>query len=324
MSEEKKEQQDFLSGHEALLNSINSKKETPQEETEPETENSENPASEAAAQKPADEPTRTEPDSEETENSTAAAEEEKSEPEAEVVEQKVVPEVPPVVTEVPAKPAPKKKKPANHEQAVKQRHEAVEKAEVKEVLKFYQKYLKPAAAAIIVICVVVIAVSLVRNNRIKKVAAADSALMSARTAADYQAILEQYGNTPSAPMALMGLAQSKFNDAQPAAAAELYADFVKKYPKHEMTVQAEYNAISCLEAERKYDEAAAAFAAFQKTHEKSHLAPVALLDQGRCLEAMEKYTEARQVYEDVLAFYPDSGWAQLAQDNISIIDSKLK
>lgn len=376
MSEEKKEQQDFLSGHEELLNSINKKpdenpaeepaaeepvevaeteavvEETPApveevieepvvEEPAPVEEVAEEPvAEEAEAEKP--EPVaEPEPVVEEASKAAPVVEEE-PEPVAEapveeepapaieekaeevVVDQKVEDKIPPVVTETPAKPAPKKKKPSNHAEAVKQRHDAMEQAEVKEVLNFIMKYVKPVAAVLIVVCVIVIGKSVLTNNRLKKEAAADKALMEARTVAEYQAVLDNYGNTPSAPMALMGMAQQKFNANATAEASELYKEFTKKYPKHEMAVQAEYNIIHCMEAERQYDAAAAAYGAFRENNQDSHLAPVALLSKARCLEALNKWAEAKQVYEDVLAFYEDTNWAQLAESNITIVDSKLK
>ncbi|WP_372798225.1 tetratricopeptide repeat protein [Pontiella sp.] len=309
MSEEKKEQNDLLSDHEALLNSIK-KPEAAEEEIrpeEPETEEAEVQAEEPAAVAD-EEPVSAEPEED--------AEEE------EIVDQKVEAEVPPVVTEVPAHPAPKKEKPATHAEAVKQRHAATEQAEVKEVLNFYMKYIKPAAAVLIVICLLVIGFSIAKSSRLKKEAAADTALMQARTAADYQAVIDNYGSTPSAPLALLGLAQQKFNAGAIAEAADLYGEFVKKYPRHDNAIQAEYNRINCIEAQGKYAEAAEAYGAFRIAQEKSHLAPQSLLDKGRCLEKLKQFDDARQVYEDVIAFYPDSGWAQLAQNNITILNTR--
>lgn len=358
MSEDKKEQQDFLSGHEELLNSINKKpEETPVEEAAaaaepveaeepaPVAEEAPSPVEEVAepeveqpAEEPEPEPTP-EPVIEEVAEEAPVLEEPAPEPivekpvveeapvvekEEEVVDQKVVAEVPPVVTETPAKPAPKKKKPSNHAEAVKQRHAAAEQAEVKEVLNFIMKYVKPVAAVLIVACVLVIGKSVLSQNRMKKEAAADKALMEARSAADYQKILDDYGNSASAPMALMGLAQEKFNAAAPAEAAELYAEFGKKYPKHEMAPQAMFNEISCMEALQQFDAAATAYGEFKLNNESSHLAPVALLGKGRCLEAQSKWAEAKQVYEDVTTFYEGSGWAQLAENQITVVNSKMK
>jgi TolA-binding protein len=186
------------------------------------------------------------------------------------------------------------------------------------------KYVKPVGIAVLVVCTIFLAGSLMRHNRLKKEARADAALMVAASAADYQAILDQYGNTASAPMALLGLAQAEFNAARVAEAASLYADFLEEYPKHDMAVQAEYNGITCMEALRQYPEAAMAYGDFRAHYASSHLAPVALLGQARCLEALEDFAGAKRVYEDVMAFYPESGWSQLAEQNLSVVNAKVK
>ncbi|MDF7826645.1 tetratricopeptide repeat protein [Pontiellaceae bacterium B12227] len=328
MSEEKKD--DFLSGHEELLNSLKST-----------DQNTEEAAPVAEPEKTAA-PEETEPIAEKPEVVEAAPVEEEPEPEpiveeapvaepvieavAEeevVVDQEVIPDVPPVVIEKPAHPAPKKKKPANHQEAVKQRHNSLEQAEVKEVLNFINKYVKPAAIVVVIICGLFLTNSLLRLNREKKEAAADAKLLVAQSAADYQAILDDYGKTPSAPLAQLGLAQETFNDGKVTEAAALYGAFIKKYPKHEMVAQASYNQITCKEAMGQYPEAAAAYAQFKLDHEDSHLAPVALLGQARCLEAAKNLTGAKQVYEDIMAFFPDSGWAQMAEQNLSILNARM-
>ena len=335
MSEDKKD--DFLSGHEELLNSIKNKKETaPVEEAAPVAEPeapvaeevqpvTEEPAvieAEPAAEEPAPEPELVIEEEPVAEPEPVA--EEAIEEEVVVVDQEVVADVPPVVTEKPAHPAPKKKKPANEQEAVKQRHDSLEQAEVKEVLNVINKYVKPAAIGALIICGLFLGNSLMRTNRMKNDAKADSALLVARSAADYQAILDSYGKTPSAPLAQLGLAQETFNAGKIAEADGLYGEFINKYPKHEMIAQAAFNQITCKEALGQYAEAAAAYGQFKLDNEESHLAPVALHGKARCLEASKNLTGAKQVYEDIIAFYPDSGWAQMAEQNLSVLNAKMK
>ncbi|MDF7807655.1 tetratricopeptide repeat protein [Pontiellaceae bacterium B12219] len=354
MSEENKEKPDFLSSHQDLLNSLNKKKEA--EANAETTEKTDPPKEESViAEKPQPEPVieeQSEPEKEDTviaepvvekepvieevvaeEEILAEAviaeeepviEAEVEEEEEPVVDQEIIADIPPVVKETPAKPPVKKKKPANHTEAVKQRHDRIEQAEVKDVLHFIQKYVKPAAIGILAICIIFLGNSLIKNGKMKKEAKADSALMVAQTAADFQAILDNYGNTSSAPLALLGLAQENFNATHVAEAEKLYGQFLNKYPKHEMAVQVELNQIQCLEAMQEYAKAAAAYAQFKTDHPNSHLAPVALLGQARCLEATQSYSEAVVVYDDICAFYPNSGWAQLAEANLAVVKSKIK
>lgn len=240
-----------------------------------------------------------------------------------IVDQNVMADIPPVVTEKPAHTPPKKKEPATPQEAVHQRHDSLEQAEVKEVLTVINKYVKPAAILIAIICGLVLTHSLIQNHRMKKAAHADADLLVARSAADYQAILDTYGKTPSAPLAQLGLAQASFNAGQIAEADRLYGEFIEKYPQHEMAAQASFNQITCTEAQGDYPEAAAAFSQFKLDHEESHLAPVALHGQARCLEASQNLVGAQQVYEDIMVFYPNSGWAQLAEQQLRILNAKM-
>jgi predicted negative regulator of RcsB-dependent stress response len=329
MSEEQNKKPDFLSSHQDLLNSLNKKKEIEanEEELGEVGVQTEDPVAEEQQPKPIveekPEPIAEEEIIEETIEEEIIVEETVEEEEP-VVDQEIIADVPPVVKETPAKPPVKKKKPANHTEAVKQRHDRVEQAEVKDVLNFIQKYVKPAAIGILAICVIFLGNSLIQSGKMKKEAKADAALMIAQSAADYQAILDNYGNTSSAPLALLGLAQESFNAANVAEASELYGQFLKKYPKHEMAIQVELNQIQCLEAMQQYAEAAIAYSEFKTAHPDSHLAPVALLGQARCYEATQDYSAAVVVYDDISVFYPNSGWAQLAEANLAVAKSKMK
>ncbi|MDH3981573.1 MAG: tetratricopeptide repeat protein, partial [Kiritimatiellaceae bacterium] len=244
--------------------------------------------------------------------------------EPEVVVTNPIPEVPPVVRTTAAKEPPPKKKPTSPAEAKKIQHEELEQAEVKEVLNFINKYVKPTGVVVAVICIFVLANSFVKGTRQKTEAKADAALMDAKTAADYQAIMDNYSKTPSAPLALLGLAQEKFNTGDVAGAEGLYADFMGKYAKHEMAAQAEFNRITCKEAQGKYADAGKLYGDFKNNHPDSHLAPVALLSKARCLEATHNFTDAKVVYENVITFYPQSGWSQTAEANLRVVESKIK
>ncbi|WP_372807453.1 tetratricopeptide repeat protein [Pontiella sp.] len=316
MTEEKKDHDDFLSNHEALLNNLAKKKEAEQPAEESEADAVESPAETPAAEKPVEEP-------------APVAEEvpEKPEPvaeEPEVVVNDPIDDLPEVVVAKPAKLPPKKKKPATPAEAKKQKHETLENAEVKEVLSFFMKYIKPVAIAVAVVCAVFLTTNYLKHSRQKKEVAADSALQTATTIAEYQAILDQYGSTPTAPLALMGLAQATFNAGQIDEAEKLYGDFTAKFPKHELAVQAAYNQITCKEAKGELGEASILYGDFKAKHEKSHLAPAALLGKARCFEALDNYSEAKVVYEDIITFYPESGWAQIAERQLAVAMSKLK
>jgi TolA-binding protein len=202
--------------------------------------------------------------------------------------------------------------------------QSLEQQEVKEVLNFIRRYAKPTAIIIIAVCAFFLVDRYFKSSRIQKEIKADAALVQAVSAYDYQAILDDYGSTPSAPLALMGLALETFNAGQYDEADALYGKFLKKYGKHEMAVLAEFNQITCREAKGQLGEAHLLYGEFVNKHRDSYIAPLAMIAQARCLESLSLPADAKQVYEDLVFSYPGSSWAQMAEANLTVLESKLK
>jgi TolA-binding protein len=209
-----------------------------------------------------------------------------------------------------------------HEELLKKK--SLEQQEVKEVLNFITKYAKPTAIVVIAVCAFFLVDRYFKSSRLQKEKEADSALLQAGSASDYQAILDDYGSTPAAPLALMGLARHTFNAGQYDEAYELYGKFLKKYGKHEMAVQAEFNQITCREAQGHIGDAHLLYGEFVNKHKDSYLAPLAMIAQARCLESLSMLADAKQVYEDLVFAYPGSSWAQMAEANLTVVESKLR
>jgi len=229
----------------------------------------------------------------------------------------------------------KKKKPQHphhhteRDDAAAQRHEELlkqqqlEQQEVKEVLVFVQKYAKPAVVGILVICGLVLANGFFKNQRIKKEARADSALLHAQGATDLRAIVDDYASTPAGPLALMTLAREKFNEGNFDEAESLYLQFTQKHANHELAAQAQINQIACKEAKGQKEEAQQLYGEFAKKQAGSYLVPAAMIGQGRCLEALGQFGKAQTVYEDIIGDFPDSAWSQSAEMNLDILKAKL-
>lgn len=198
-----------------------------------------------------------------------------------------------------------------HKEAAQQR--ALEQSEVKEVLVFFRRYAKPAAAVVILICALFLFDSFLKKRKHGTEIAADAALMDARSEEQLREVAETYASTAAGPFAVMELARQTFNSGDYVAAATLYEDFLRKYSRHELAGQAALNLINCKEAEGRFDEAEALYRSFAEEHAESYLAPAAHLGRGRCLEALGRLDEARTVYEDMMVAYPDSGWARMAE-----------
>lgn len=292
------EQQTFLSGHEELLKSTNTEAEdVPVAETVEEK-------TPAVAPAPAIPPTPVEnPESKNPRQPQAAG---------------------------PNKLGGKKKKKQHpkhqhspqHEELLKK--QALEQQEVKEVLVFIKKYSKPTAIVIVAICAVVLVDKFFKGQRYKKEAIADTALAHAQNAEDLELIVNDYASTPSAPVALMGLAREKFNAGQFDEAEALYTQFSKKHGRHELAIQAELNLISCKEAKGHLGDAHLLYGQFAKKHTGSYLVPSALMGKARCLEVLDELDEAQIAYEDIMVNFPESSWAQMAEVNLKVILGKKK
>lgn len=207
-----------------------------------------------------------------------------------------------------------------HEELLKK--QAFEQQEVKEVLSFIQKYAKPAAIVLVVLCAIILTDRFFKNQRHKKEVRADAALMQARNAQDLEAVLDDYASTPSAPIALMGLAKEKFNAGQFDEAEALYAKFAKKHADNELADQAKLNLIACKEAKGQLGEAHLLYGEYAKQHKGSYLEPVAMMGKARCLETLGQFDEAQIAYEDILVNFPESSWAQQAEVNLKEVLGK--
>jgi len=202
--------------------------------------------------------------------------------------------------------------------------QALEQQEVKEVLDFIRKYIVPTAVVVMVVCGIFLFDRYLKSSKVSREAKADAALMAAMSTADYEEIIDEYGSTASAPLALMRLAMTRFAAMEYDAAQELYSQFLQKYGKHEMALQAELNMITCRESKEEYSEAHQLYSAFLSKHKDSYLAPVAMMGQARCMEAMGNLAEAKRAYEDLVVGYPGSSWSNLAETRMMVIDSKIK
>jgi len=203
------------------------------------------------------------------------------------------------------------------------KQQAKQQQEVKEVLVFFQKYAKPAAIAVVLICSFILVNQLFKTQRLNKEAAADAALEQAQSAEDLQAIVDQYGSTPSAPLALMELAKNKFNAGAIDEAEALFNSFLKEYNEHSLAYQAELNLIACTEARGQLNDAQQQYTELAKKHSGcAFVAPLAYMGKARCLEELGQTDEAKLVYEDIIVNYPDSTWAQTANSNLRSLSGK--
>jgi len=210
----------------------------------------------------------------------------------------------------------------NPKHEVLQKNKAPEEHEVKEVIGFLKRYSTLIGTGILAATLTAVGSRFYAQHKADRLAAAEQALSTARTPQDLEAMVKEYGSTPSAPVALLTLAKTLFNDGDTARARTQYEQFLKKYKNHEMQPIAELGLAYCTEADGDFNGAATQFAEFSKKNTGSYLHPQAILSVARCMEQAGRIDEARIVLEDFLTEKGDSAWASLAEAALKQLTEK--
>jgi TolA-binding protein len=201
-----------------------------------------------------------------------------------------------------------------------QKKQELAKHEVQEVMGFLKRYGKLIGAGILAAVVMVFVSRGWAQHKATKLAKAEQALMSAQTSQALETVVKDYSSTPTAPVALLNLAKTLYNEGNYAQARIQYERFLKKYKSHEMSPAAELGLAYCTEADGDFNGAATQFAAFAKKHSKNYLQPVALLSVARCMEQGGRIAEARIILEDFLAENAGSPWAGTADGTLKALN----
>jgi len=195
---------------------------------------------------------------------------------------------------------------------LQKKHE-LEKHEVQEVLGFLKRYGKLIGAGILAAAIAVIVSRGFAHHKASQIAEAERLLLEAQAPQQLENIVTKYSSTPTAPVALLNLAKTYFNNGDYVQARAQYDRFLKKYKNHEMSPVAELGLAYCTEADGDFAGAAAQFAAFAEKHSKNYLQPLAVLSIARCKEQAGQLDQARIVLEDFLAQNAGSPWAGSAE-----------
>lgn len=201
-----------------------------------------------------------------------------------------------------------------------QKKQELEKHEVQEVLGFLKRYGKLIGAGILAAAVAVLASKGLAHHKAARLAEAEQMLMSAGTPQELENVVSKYSSTPTAPVALLNLAKTWFNDGDYAQARAQYDRFLKKYKNHDMRPAAELGLAYCTEAGGDFNGAATQFAAFAEKYSKNFLQPQALLSVARCMEQAGRIDEARIVLEDFLAEKAGTSWAGAAEGALKALN----
>jgi len=202
-------------------------------------------------------------------------------------------------------PTPKDTDPKDHR---------LEQHEVKQVLSFLTHYGKLIGIGLLAATLVILASKGISLQKSSKLAEAEDLLLRAQSPQQLEDVVNRYGSTPAAPVALLDLSKTHFNNGDYFQARAQYERFLQEYKKNELRPVAEFGLASCSEADGDFDGAIAQFTTFIEEHADHFLQSSATLALARSLEQANRLDDARILLEDFLAENATSQWAGQAEN----------
>ncbi len=114
-------------------------------------------------------------------------------------------------------------------------------------------------------------------------------------------------------LALFDAGVNSYNARNYDAAERAFSDFLKNYPDHTQTPEAQYYLAECLFQRNRFPEAALAYDTVIKKYGKSSSAPGAYLKQGICFGKMNQGAAARARMQELISKFPKSPEATRAK-----------
>src|SRR5881409_3232227 len=170
---------------------------------------------------------------------------------------------------------------------------------------FLERFKKEIVTALIVALLAVIAFAGYRYYSDRRVAAAAASLARAKTAQQYQEVIDRYPNSAAAGDAYLLLAEALRSEKKFGEANTTLQAFIAKFPQHEFVGTARM--------------ALAAYQQVATTYPNSYNAPLALLSQVYILKGKNKSDEARRICETILTQYRTSFWAGQAMQELRLL-----
>lgn len=199
-------------------------------------------------------------------------------------------------------------------------HQELEQHEVKQVLDFIKQYGQMIGIGLLAAAVAVLASKGCSHHKTQKMIEAEELLLQAQVPQQLETIVEDYKSTPAAPVALLDLAKTHFNNGDTFQARAQYERFLKEFKTHEMAPVAEFGLACCTEADGDFNGAAERFAALVQEQNGHYLQPIAILGLARSLEQANRPDEARIVLADFIAENATSPWASQAENALQQLE----
>jgi predicted negative regulator of RcsB-dependent stress response len=168
---------------------------------------------------------------------------------------------------------------------------------------FWLRYRKELAALLVLALLGALGFAGWKFYQERRETASANALAEAKTAADYQKLIDQYQNTPATAAAYLLLADDQRKSGKLADANTTLQHFLDKFRWHELASIARMTVAANLEALGKQDEAMAAYQQVVSDDPASFNAPQALLAQAKILDTKGRADEARRICETIMTQY---------------------
>lgn len=114
-------------------------------------------------------------------------------------------------------------------------------------------------------------------------------------------------------LALFDAGVNSYNARDYGAAERSFQDFLKNYPNHSQTAEAQYYLAECDFQRNQFPQAALAYDAVIKKYPKSSSAPGAYLKQAICFSKMDQKAAARARMQELISKFPNSPEATRAK-----------
>ena len=145
---------------------------------------------------------------------------------------------------------------------------------------FWDRYKLPIVAAALLLVLALVGSEIYQASHEKRLAAAGAQLGAAKTAADYQAIIDAYPGSQAAADAAMLKGRAQMDARDFAGAAATWRKFADDFPQAPLAVSALIGQGGALESEGKFDEARAAYQKAATGYGSSFAAPFARLGRS--------------------------------------------
>lgn len=127
---------------------------------------------------------------------------------------------------------------------------------------------------------------------------------------------------PADKKEFLELAQQKAAAKEHGPARQLYAEWLKKWPRDELAGEANFGLGKSYADEQKCREALPYFGKVIQDHAKTKSAPEAYLHSSECFAALKMAPESRLALEELVKAHPKSNAARTAKARLSELDKK--